>query len=88
MSNTGAIMASPKRLVRIAGLLYLIVGVFGGFAIGYVNPKVYVPGDAATTAGNVLANVGLVRLGVVADLGMISLLLFRAEAHMFKDLDT
>ena len=30
--------------------------------------KVYVPGDAATTAGNVVANSGLVRMGVVADL--------------------
>lgn len=30
--------------------------------------KVYAPGDATTTAANVLANSGLVRLGVVADL--------------------
>ena len=30
-------MSSPKRLARIAGLLYLIVGIFGGFAIGYVT---------------------------------------------------
>jgi hypothetical protein len=28
-------MSSPKQLARIAGVLYLIVGVFGGFAIGY-----------------------------------------------------
>ena len=42
-------MNSPQRLARIAGLLYLIVGIFGGFAIAYVTTKVYVPGDAATT---------------------------------------
>jgi hypothetical protein len=42
-------MSSPKRLARIAGLLYLIVGIFGGFAIAYVTARVYVPGDAATT---------------------------------------
>jgi hypothetical protein len=30
-------MSSPKRLARIAGLLYLIVGIFGGFAIAYVT---------------------------------------------------
>jgi hypothetical protein len=30
-------MSSPKRLARIAGLLYLIVGIFGGFAIAYVS---------------------------------------------------
>src|SRR5438270_9934158 len=59
---------SQKRMARIAGVLYLLVGIFGGFAEGFVYPKVYVAGDAATTAGNLLANSGLVRLGVVADL--------------------
>lgn len=61
-------MNSPKRLARIAGVLYLLVAIFGGFAAGYVAPKMYVPGDAAATAGNVVANAGLVRLGVVSDL--------------------
>jgi hypothetical protein len=61
-------MNSPKRLARIAGVLYLLVGIFGGFAEGYVEPKMYVAGNAAATAGNVLANSGLVRVGVVADL--------------------
>ena len=37
-------MSSPKRLTRIAGVLYLIVGIFGGFAIAYVTATVYVPG--------------------------------------------
>jgi Domain of unknown function (DUF4386) len=57
-----------KRLARIAGVLYLLVGIFGGFAEGFVEPKIYVAGDAAATAGNVIANAGLVRIGVVADL--------------------
>ncbi len=59
---------SPKRLARIAGVLYLLVGIFGGFAEGFVEPRMYVAGNAATTASNLLANAGLVRLGVVADL--------------------
>ncbi len=63
-----AAVKSPKRLARIAGVLYLLVGIFGGFAEGFVDPKVYVAGNAATTAGNVVANSGLVRLGVVAHL--------------------
>jgi hypothetical protein len=61
-------MNSPKRLARIAGVLYLLVGIFGGFAEGYVQPKIYVAGDAAATAANVVANSGLMRLGVLADL--------------------
>src|SRR2546430_6473590 len=62
------IASSPKRLARIAGVFYLLVGIFGGFAEGFVDPKMYVAGDAAATAGNVVANSGLVRMGVVAHL--------------------
>ncbi len=61
-------MTSPKGLARIAGVFYLLVGIFGGFAEGFVEPKMYVAGNAAATAGNVVANAGLVRLGVVSDL--------------------
>jgi uncharacterized protein DUF4386 len=61
-------MTSPKRLARIAGVLYLLVGIFGGFAEGFVDPKMYVAGNAAATAGNVIVNAGLVRVGVVSHL--------------------
>src|SRR3982074_3189372 len=71
-------MSSPKRLARIAGFLYLLVGVFGGFAEGYVEPKMYVAGDAAATARNVVAHAGLVRLGVFADLMDATLFVFLA----------
>lgn len=72
------ITPAPKRLARIAGLLYLIVGIFGGFAVGYVTPMLYVPGDAATTAGNVVANASLVRFSVIADLLQATVLVFLA----------
>ena len=62
------ITSAPKRLARIAGVFYLLVGIFGGFAEGFGDPKMYVAGDAAATAGNVLANSGLVRMIVVAHL--------------------
>ena len=58
----------PRRLARIAGVLYLLVGIFGGFAEGFVDPKLYVAGNAAATAANVVANPALVRIGVVAHL--------------------
>jgi hypothetical protein len=35
VASQGDPKLSPKQLARIAGLLYLIVGVFGAFAIGY-----------------------------------------------------
>jgi hypothetical protein len=59
---------SAKRLARIARVLYLRAGIFGGFAQGCVYPWVYAAGDAAATAGNAIANSELVRIGVVADL--------------------
>jgi hypothetical protein len=61
-------MNTPKGLARIAGVFYLLVGIFGGFAEGFVDPKMYVADNAAATAGNVVANAGLVRMGVVAHL--------------------
>jgi hypothetical protein len=71
-------MTSPKPLARIAGFLYLLVAIFSGFAFGYVLTKVYVAGDAATTAANVVANAGLVRMGVVADLFQATVWVFLA----------
>jgi hypothetical protein len=68
LQSTKGHPSSPKRLARIAGVLYLFVGIFGGFAEGFVDPKMYAAGNAAATAENVVANSGLVRMGVVAHL--------------------
>jgi hypothetical protein len=59
---------SPRRDARIAGLLYLIVIVAGAFAQAFVRQRLVVPGDAAATAANLLANEQLYRWGLVADL--------------------
>ena len=66
--TTGMKDRKTIRLARIAGVLYLLVGIFGGFAEGFVDPKMYVAGNAAATAGNVVANSGLVRMSVAAHL--------------------
>ena len=59
-------MNTNKKTARIAGVFYLLVAIFGGFSEGFVDPKMYVPGNAAATAANVVANLGLVRLSVAA----------------------
>ncbi|MEU7898169.1 DUF4386 domain-containing protein [Nonomuraea sp. NPDC049152] len=69
-------MASPVRLARTVGVYYLVVAVLGGFAHGYVRGNVYVPGNAAVTADNVVANASLVRIGFAADLVQATLMLF------------
>jgi hypothetical protein len=80
MIKGGPAVTSPKRLARIAGLLYLLVGIFGGFAEGYVEPKMYVAGNAAASAANVTANAGLLRIGIFADLMDATVFVFLALA--------
>jgi len=59
---------SPLVLARYAGILYLVIIICAGFAEGFVRSSLIVPGDAAATAGNILAHEGLFRLGFAADL--------------------
>ena len=71
-------MNPTKSLARMAGVLYLAVGIFGGFAQGYFQPLLYVPGDAGATAAKVVAHAGLIPWGVVADLTQASCFVFLA----------
>ena len=76
--SEGSTVRSPKRLARIAGLLYLAVGILGAFAFAAVYSAMYVAGDAAATAGNLVANAGLVKIGVAADLIQVVVWVFLA----------
>lgn len=62
-------MFHPSRaLARLAGILYLVVGIAGGFAQLGVRSSLLVTGDAAGTAGRIRASEDIVRLGFVADI--------------------
>lgn len=70
-----------QRYARIAGLLFLISLVAGGFGEAYVPAKVIVAGDAAATAANIKAYDFLFRLGFagfliesLCDIGLASIL--------------
>jgi hypothetical protein len=58
---------SPQLYAQIGGALYLAIIVLGAFAEGFVNNKLIVSGDAATTAANILAAPQLWRLGVAGN---------------------
>lgn len=58
--------ASPRLKARLAGFLYLIVMIATGFDI-FVLSKLIAPGDAATTAHNILSSEQLFRQGFAAD---------------------
>lgn len=62
--NTLSITASA----RLAGVWYLILAICGGFAEFGVRQRLIVPGDAAATAQNVLANANLFRFGIAVEL--------------------
>jgi hypothetical protein len=62
-----------RRDTSIAGALYLTIAVCGGFSIGYVPSQIVVAGDATTTAANLMDQLGLFRLGVLADSAVILL---------------
>ena len=53
---------SPKAKARLAGALFLITIVAGGFAQGYIAGSLIVSGDATATATNILAHQPLYRL--------------------------
>jgi hypothetical protein len=72
-------MKSKKQLARFAGLLYLIVGISGGFAQSF-RQSLVVPDDAAATASNIAESAMLFRVGFVADLVNIIVFLLLAFA--------
>src|SRR5215212_11706134 len=57
--------ASPRRLARVAGALYLINIVGGAFAIGVVQARLFTL-DPAATAHNIQAHELLYRSGLAA----------------------
>jgi uncharacterized protein DUF4386 len=67
-------MVPTTRDARIAGWLYILMGLPAPFALIYVPDKLIVRGNAVATAANILAHQTLFRLGMLAEL--TSLVLF------------
>jgi len=61
---------SPTKYARIGGAIYLMIIATGIFGELVVRNKLVVPGDAASTASNLLASPLLWRLGISGDLVM------------------
>jgi hypothetical protein len=73
-------MNTNKKTARIAGLLYLIYIVVQVFADVFGRSKLIVLGDAARTAGNIMASAWQFRIGFVVDLVAALLFLLTAWA--------
>ena len=61
-------MPSIKRNARIAGVLYILLGVFAPLRLVYIPNVLLVRGNATATASNIAAHELLFRLGIVSDL--------------------
>jgi len=70
MTN-GTVDISPRTAARIAGVGYLVIIIAGLFAEFFVRSELIVRGNAAATAGNIIASEGLFRVGIAADTVML-----------------
>jgi hypothetical protein len=78
---------SNKKTARLAGLLWFLSTVTGAFGLIYIRSNVIVAGDAAATAGNLMASEALYRTAIVSGLFSQVLLFFLALTlyHLFKE---
>jgi len=63
-------MIPNKATARLAGLLWLLMFVFGPIA-QIIRGKLFITGDMVTTANNIMSNEFLFRVGFVSDLLMM-----------------
>ena len=59
---------NPNKTARIAGALYLAVTFLSLFTVFFAQGSLIVPGDAAATAANIMANKRLFSIGFLSDL--------------------
>jgi len=82
-------MDSKKKSARIAGLLYLLLAITGGFGIMYIPSSIQVTGDATATANNIVTSEFTFRLSMISNLVSSVLYIFLALAlgRLFKEVD-
>ena len=66
--TTRTAQTSPLVRARVAGFLYLFANLFAPFTLLYLPSRFIVRGDAAVTAGNIMASESLFRLGIAGNL--------------------
>jgi predicted benzoate:H+ symporter BenE len=82
-------MGSSTSTARLAGLLWLLTAVTGGFGLFTIRSRVIVPGDAAATAANIMASESLYRAAIVSTLISQVLLFFLGLTlfRLFREVD-
>lgn len=78
-----------NKKARSAGILYIIMAGFLIFSGMYVDPKLFVSGDAMSTVSNILSSAWLFRLGFVGNLVgyILNLFLVLVLFDLFKSVN-
>jgi len=82
-------MKPNKQIARLAGLLYLIIVIFGIIYLRYAPSKLIVYGDGAATFKNIIASEPLFRLGILSKIicGIFFLLLVVVLYSLLKEVN-
>lgn len=82
-------MNSTQNTARLAGLLWFLSAITGGFGLFYVRSSVIVIGDSSATAANIVASEFLFRAAIVSSLLSQVFLFFVGLAlfHLFKEVN-
>ena len=82
-------MNSRKQTARLAGALYLAMGLFSAIGLVYFPGRFVVPGDAASTAARIVSAPLLYRLWAASDLLVEVFYIYLAMTlyQLFKDVD-
>ena len=77
------------RDVRIAGLLYLLLGILAPIRLVYIQSSMVVAGKPEVTAANIVAREGMFRTGLLTDVltGVLATLVAIALFRAFRDVD-
>jgi hypothetical protein len=78
-----------KKQARVAGLLYLLLGITAPIGLVYVPSRLIVTGDATATADHLRASESLLRIGIGSELfhQTIGIFLVLALYRLFKAVD-
>ncbi len=82
-------MSSIKAKARLAGILYLVMGLLAWFSLMYIPSAFVVRGDATATAHNIVNGETLYRLGILSQLVSQTIFIFLVLVlyDLFKDVD-
>jgi len=82
-------MNSKKKTARIAGILYLLIAITGGFGIMYAPSSIIISDDATATANNLINSEFIYSLSILSNLisQALTIFLVLTLSRLFKDVN-